>query len=131
MNITAYLSTHAKEYLAEAFGHLLDDGTIFIYDGKQPKPDGKVTDQRVLVEVVLPSPAFDPVDNGVMRGSHIGISKKAVATGHASWAECMDRFGNVILRGPAGAGSEFFCDLSSTYIEQGGTVLIRSMTYRI
>ena len=71
------------------------------------------------------------IKNGKMAGNFIGAPTKAVATGYASWCRCYDRKGNAVVDGTAGDGEDFFCYLTSSYIELGGTVLIKSMIYHV
>jgi hypothetical protein len=132
MMVTGKLSSYAKQQLAKTFGSLLDGGDVVIFDGDMASsPDAATINQRILIKIPLPDPAFKPVKNGKMAGNFIGAPTKAVATGHASWCRCYDRKGNTVVDGTAGDGEDFFCSLTSSYIEQGGTVLIKSMTYHV
>ena len=131
MNITGRLSSFAKTRIAETFCAMLDGGTVGFYDGDQPSTsDADIVRQRLIITVPLPDPAFGKVKNGVAKGTFVGAPSKAIADGSVNWCRCYDRDGNGVIDGSVGVGPDFFCDVASTYVEKGGTVVIKSIVYR-
>lgn len=135
MAVNPTISNTAAIAACDAIVDLLDlggAGTLQIYDGSQPtNPDVAISDQNLLAELSLTSPAFgDAVDDtpgGKATANAVTGDSDANATGTASWFRALNGGGTGVIDGSVGT-SDADLILDSVSITSGQTVNVSSWT---
>jgi len=96
-----FLSVNTKNQRAAAINNLLSGGFIRVYGGDMPLGGGAITDQTLLSEISLPTPAGSVAD-GVFTLGDVA-SGFALATGIATWARFLDSVDGVVMDVEVGA----------------------------
>lgn len=131
------LSTASRNAAADAVVDRADAGAtgglLRIYSGAQPATADDAASGTLLVEIVLPDPAFGAAASGVASLSSAATGT-AVATGTAGWCRVVDSTGAVTAfdgavraSGDADAGEELVLD--NTSIASGQDVTVNTLTY--
>jgi hypothetical protein len=122
------LSDAAASAAADTVSMLLDDGTLRIYDGVQPRgSDSMIDGQTLLAELRFASPASLSAEKGVVR-FHDLVAATAVATGEATWFRASGVGGNTVLDGSVGTRDANLV-LNESLIKAGASVAVVDFTY--
>lgn len=115
------MSTVAVNGMADHLARRVNGGKLQICSGSQPSgADKTITDQTILVEFLLPNPAFGEAEKGKIVCHEIEPTR-AVASGKATWYRVMTAAGAPLWDGSVG---ESGCDMniSDTEIFAGAEV---------
>lgn len=111
--MSAALSARGRSAACNGLTVALDGGRLRLYAGPRPaSPDTAPDASTLLVDLVLPSPAFGLAINGVAHAQPIGAGMVIVA-GRPSWFRAVDASGVAVIDGDVGArGSGAECTLA-------------------
>lgn len=134
--MTTIIDNLAARAAADAIAGLLDGGALRIYDGTRPAgPETAITDQTLLAEVALQSPAFaaavdaDPGGEASLAG--VPLSDLAAnASGEASWFRLVDSGGVARVDGDCGTAvpAELILVTTTLVVNQEFKVLSLTLT---
>jgi len=126
--MTMTYSVAAKNARAQALASAIDagasSGSLAIYTGSAPANVGAITDQALLVTLILPEPCSVGVASGILTLASIP-EQMVQATGQAAWARLLDGDGNPLADmtvGVTGSGADI--ELPTVDLIQGSYVRI-------
>lgn len=125
------LSNVAANTQADAFGALLNSGTIKIYDGTQPATaDTAITTQTLLATLTFGATAFGSASAGVLTANAI-TGGTIAASGTAAWCRCFKSDGTtVVMDGTVGTSAANLI-VSTTTFTSGVSVTCSSFTHTV
>lgn len=122
------LSTEARNAQLNAFGTLLNGGSIQLFDGKQPNsPEIKATTQKALAVLKFSPVAFGKAVDGTIPTNPIADDDSAGETGVATWARLTKADGTAVMDGSVGKKDANII-MAATNIQAGARVSISSIT---
>lgn len=129
MTVNPLVYDAGVEAMLNAFGALLNSGTIKIYTGSQPAVDGSVTG-TLLATLTFGATAFASATASGTGGSMSANSITAGTagnTGTAGYFVCEESGGTIVLSGTVGTSG---CDMNvnSTSISSGASVSCSAFT---
>jgi len=103
------MSTTAVNGMADYLARLVNGGKLYICSGTQPsRADDAITDQKILVQFILPNPTFKKAEKGKLVCPNIEPTR-ATATGTATWYRVLSASGVPLWDGSVGKAD---CDMN-------------------
>lgn len=129
------LSNAAANAQADAYGALLNNGYLRIYDGSQPvSADTAVSGQTCSPSCASVLVAFGAAVNGVITANALTPEDSAPASGTATWYRALKSDGTTVMHdgtvGQQGTGT-YDMELTVSGIVAGAEISIASFTHTV
>ena len=126
------LSNVGANAMADAFGNLMDNGYIRIYDGTQPvTADTAIGSQVLLAELRWNATAFPAASAGVAVANAITSDASANASGTATWFRSLESDGTTVCFDGSVGTSNADMVMASTTIVAGQVVSVTSAQFAV